>query len=121
MRPTVTRGATHNFIAPENWDPTNGPCGDLQVRMDVFTGNDKGLIECFSTWKPSEQELALLNAGGGIEVGLCVLNQPVMSVNVVEPVEPALINYVSHEGVSEDAPETRPDAITINEDAHGHG
>lgn len=121
MRPTVTRGATHNFQPPENWNPEHGVCGDLQVRMDVFTGNEHGLIECFSTWKPSEEELALLNAGGVIEVGLCVLNQPVMSVNVVEPVEPALIKYVSHEGVAEDAPETRPDAITINEDAHGHG
>lgn len=120
MRPTVTRGATHNFIAPENWDPANGPVGDLQVRMDVFTGSANGLIECFSTWKPSEAELAALNAGGVIEVGLCVLNQPVMSVNVVEPVEPALVKYVSQEGVAPDAAPDRT-ALTINEEAHGDG
>lgn len=111
MKPTVTRGATHNFTPPANWNEAeHGKCGDLQVRMDVFDGNEKGLIECFSTWKPSTEELALLNAGGVVEVGLCVLNQPVMSVGVVEPVEPDLIKYVSHEGAA---------AITINEEAHG--
>lgn len=116
MKPTLTRGATHNFQAPENWDEAkHGPCGDLQVRMDVFEGNANGLIECFSAWKPNASELAMLNAGGVVEVGLCVLNQPVMSVSVVEPVEAALTKYVSHEGVADE----RPAAITINEEAHG--
>lgn len=110
MKPTVTRGATNVFSKPENWDDEKfGPCGDLQVRMDVFGGNEKGIIECYSTWKPSAGELAMLNAGGVIEVGICLPNQPVMSVSVVEPMEPALIKYVSQEGAS----------ITINEHAHG--
>ncbi len=125
MKPTVTRGATHNFQKPENWDEEKmGKCGDLQVRMDVFGGNEVNNIECFSTWKPSTEELAHLNQGGVIEVGLCVLNQPVMSVGVVDPVEPALIKYVSHEGTDDaelDAQEARPISLTINEDAHGHG
>jgi hypothetical protein len=107
MKPTVTRGATNNYQAPENWDEAKyGPCLDLQVRRDVFGGNEVGLIECFSTWKPDADELTLLNAGGVIEIGLTVVDQPAMRVNVVDPVEPALLPYV--------APLT-----TINEDGHG--
>lgn len=118
MKPTFTRGATHNFQAPSNWDAaTHGPCSDLQVRVDVFEGNASGLIECFSTWKPSPGELAMLNSGGVVEVGICLPNQPVMSMSVVEPVEAALTKYVSHEGVVE--VDERPKAITINEAAHG--
>jgi hypothetical protein len=114
MKPTVTRGATNNYQAPENWDDEKfGKCGDLQVRRDVFDGDENGLIACVSTWKPSAEDLAHFARGGVLEIALYVVNQPVMSAEVVDPVEPALINYVSHEGTADRAP------ITINEDAHG--
>lgn len=107
MQPTVTRGATHNFQAPKNWDAeADGPCGDLQVRAEAF--GDRQIVELISTWKPSPGELAALNAGGVIEIGLCVTTQPPMRVYVVEPVEKALLPYV--------APQK---SVTINEHAHG--
>ena len=105
MRPTVTRNATHNFKKPENWDEdTEGPCGDLQVRAETL--GDRKIVELISTWKPTMEELAALNQGGVIEIGLCITNQPPMRAYVVDPVEPELLKYV--------APLT-----TINEDGHG--
>jgi hypothetical protein len=103
MRPTITRDATHRYAAPENWNDANGECGDLMVRVDLY-GVDK-VIECVSTWKPDDDELLMLNAGGGIEIGLSIPNQCVMRAYVVPPV---------------DQPPTREKAgITINEEAHG--
>src|SRR5674476_379296 len=97
MRPTVTRNATHNFQAPENWnEETDGKCGDLQVRAETM--GEREIVELFSTWKPTEHELRQLNAGGVIEIGICSIAQPAMQVDVVEPVEPGLIKYVSHDG-----------------------
>jgi hypothetical protein len=111
MKPTVTRGATHNFQAPENWDAsTDGPCGDLQVRADCF--GERDIVELVSTWRPSADELVRLLHGGVVEIGLCVTTQPPMRAYVVDPVEPALVPYVHAQ--DEKA------AITINEEAHGH-
>jgi hypothetical protein len=94
MRPTVTRGATHNFQKPENWDDeAEGPCGDLQVRAECF--GERQIVELISTWKPTEYELAALNAGGVIEIGICATGQPPMRAYVVDPVEPALLPYVA--------------------------
>lgn len=118
MRPTETRGATHNFTAPENWDAdTEGPCGDLQVRAECF--GEREVVELISTWKPTEHELAHLNAGGVVEIGLCVINQPPMRAYVVDPVNPALLPYVPPQATEPVTDERAP--ITINEDAHGHG
>ena len=121
MKPTVTRGATNTYQAPENWDEAKyGPCLELQVRRDVFGGNEVGLIECFSTWKPSEQELAHLKRGGVIEVGLTVVDQPAMRINVVDPVEPALRKYLpAQAGDAAEFDTAEFDTITINEDGHG--
>jgi hypothetical protein len=140
MKPTVTRGATNNFQKPKNWDEnTDESCGDLQVRLETFgKGN---IIELFSTWKPSRVELLHLLNGGVVEVGLCLPNQPVMRVGVVDPVPEALRKYVvpqtdddaKSQVTLDDATadtrdvtdnplryiDPRPTAITINEDAHG--
>lgn len=113
MKPTVTRGATNNYQKPENWDDSkHGKCGDLQVRRDVFDGDEKGLIACVSTWKPTDEDLAHLNRGGVLEIGLYLVNQCVMYAEVVDPVEPALLKYVAPQDDGR-AP------ITINEEAHG--
>jgi hypothetical protein len=114
MRPTVTRGATHNFQPPENWVPeTDGQCGDLQVRADTF--GERNIVELFSTWKPTDEERELIAAGGVIEIGVCQTTQPVMSVCVVDPVNPSLIKYVAPQAEEPSA----KGALTINEDAHG--
>lgn len=117
MRPTVTRGATHNFTAPANWDETtDGKCGDLQVRAELV--GERQIVELFSTWKPTEDDIAHINRGGVVEIGICSGTQPAMQVGVVDPVEPALLKYVAPQAgeVVE-----RPPTITINEEAHGHG
>jgi predicted nucleic acid-binding Zn ribbon protein len=94
MKPTVTRGATHNFQKPANWDENaDEACGDLQVRAETFgKGN---IVELFSTWKPSRDELLHLINGGVVEVSVCLPNQPVMSVGVVDPVPELLRKYVA--------------------------
>jgi hypothetical protein len=104
MKPTTTRGATNLYHAPENWDPETmgGECGDLEVRVETY-GTAKN-NECISTWKPSAEELLMLNAGGVVEIGLSVANQPVMRAYVVPPTMPP-------------KPFARP--IVINEHAHG--
>jgi hypothetical protein len=104
MKSTITRGAAHNFQAPENWnEETDGKCSDLQVRAETM--GEREIVELFSTWKPTEYELRQLNAGGVIEIGICSVTQPAMQVGVVDPVEPALLPYV-------------PPVTTINEAAH---
>lgn len=109
MKPTVTRGAQYNFQKPENWDDEkDGPCGDLQVRKDLY--GSRGIVQCVSTWKPTPEELCMLNAGGVVELAICALDQPPCAVYAVMPVEPADVRVIDN----------RP-AITINEEAHGHG
>jgi hypothetical protein len=85
MRPTTTRNATHLFQAPANWnEETDGKCGDLQVRAETFGARE--VVELFSTWGPTPDELAQLNRGGVIEIGICSATQPAMQVGVVDPV-----------------------------------
>lgn len=90
MNPTTTRDATHNFHAPENWDPTkDGECGVLQVRAETY--GKRELVQLVSTWKPTADELARLNAGGVIECMLLTTSQPPMALAVVDPVRPVSI------------------------------
>lgn len=105
MTPTNTRGATHNFHAPKNWDEAkDGACGALEVRAETY--GESGLMQLVSTWHPSADELARLNAGGVIECMLITTGQPPMTLAVVDAlVPPAAKPEVPH--------------ITINEDAHG--
>ena len=115
MRPTFTRGATHIFEPPKNWQPeTDGECGDLQVRVETF--GERNIVELFSTWKPNAAEIAHINAGGVIEIGICTATQPVMRARIVDPVEAVLTPYMPP---IEEASEHDPKPITINEGAHG--
>lgn len=85
MIPTNTREATHNFHAPKNWDAEkDGPCGVLEVRAEVNGGSQ--FIELVSTWKPTAEELAHLNRGGVVEIGLAQIEQCPMRAYVVDPV-----------------------------------
>jgi len=86
MIPTKTLGMTHAFSAPENWDADkDGKCGTLEVRMQLV--GESRFVELVSTWKPSAEELAVLNAGGVIEIALAQATQCVMRAYVVEPVK----------------------------------
>jgi hypothetical protein len=105
MRPTSTHGATHCFSKPENWnDEVQGKCGDLEVRVQLDAANT---IQYVSTWRPGAADLALLNAGGVIEVGLCQDGQPAMWLEAVPSSEAG------------DPPGTERAPVTINEHAHG--
>jgi len=109
MQPTTTRGAQYNFQKPENWndEEQGASCGDLQVRKQM--SGPQGRIECVSAWKPSVEDLALLNRGGVVELAICALDQPVVGMCVVEPVG----------GILESDQASLDRAITINEHAHG--
>jgi hypothetical protein len=62
----------HNFVY---YGPTD-EIGDLSCRVDG--------IETFSHWRPSEEELELLNRGGSVELGITGHPIPPVRINVVE-------------------------------------
>lgn len=66
--------------APEGWNQAELPCGALPItRMEA-----DGHPAVVSFWKPTAEELAMLNAGGS--VALWVLGQSMPPVSVeVEP------------------------------------
>ncbi|QEX18536.1 hypothetical protein FRZ44_38430 [Hypericibacter terrae] len=81
MIPRIIRGADLKFTRPAGWDEAkHGPCGDLHARV---TGD---LIE--TAWSPTAEELALLNRGGVVILGI-VGSQPPVSLTV-EPASAAI-------------------------------
>lgn len=74
------KGATANFSKPAGWDPKqDGECGDLWVRRDMYGRYPQHNF----AWKPSPEELALLNAGAAIEVHLVSDMMPPVGIDVV--------------------------------------
>jgi hypothetical protein len=101
MRGTKTRGETHTFTPPANWDEAkDGPCGNLSIRCESY--GERDLVTLVSTWKPSAEDIAHFNRGGVLELSLITTNLPPAGMRVVDPV------------VADAAP------ITINEEAHGN-
>lgn len=99
MIPTSIQGATHRYSAPANWNEKDfGPCAVLEVRRQTLGTGLNAVIECYSAWKPSAEELAVLNAGGSVEIGLVMPQQCAMRVGVVglvlEPIDP--VGYDEH-------------------------
>lgn len=82
MKPIQTRGATHNFNAPEGWDPArDGQCGVLSVRKvrPVVGGPEWH----HSTWEPTPEERRLIAKGANIEL-TCVGVQPPVAMDVAD-------------------------------------
>lgn len=76
------KGATP-FGKPVDWDDKKlGTCGTLPVRV----GLDNGVRIYDSYWRPTEAELAVLLAGGAVNVRLYGV-QPAMSMIVLDEVE----------------------------------
>jgi len=72
-------GATNYLGAPPGWDPErDGHCSHLAIRRE---GN-----VCYSAWEPTPEELAKLNAGGSVILGV-VGGQPPVSLSVAAPTE----------------------------------
>lgn len=98
--------AESNFCykAPKDWDETtNGPCADLHVFQ-----NDGSIS---SVWKPSAEELAMLNAGGAVVLTVVANFQPPVRLWTA-PIEP----ITESEPVEEAPPEEdEPDSQIIEE------
>lgn len=67
------------FGAPDNWDGTSVSCDTLAVSVGTM-GAYRALR---SYWKPTPEELALLNANGSIELSILGHNHPPVALNVV--------------------------------------
>lgn len=94
MRPVTVKDETGGWAKPVNWDESAlGPCNTLSVRREVIGECAKAYVSHFSNWKPSAEELAMLNDGGVVELQ-CVSLQPAVAVGVVpcaDPAEPASV------------------------------
>ena len=68
--------------APAGWDQEQLPCGALPITRTEWDG----MPAVVSFWKPSAEELALLNAGGSVSLWLIGQTMPPAALGV----EPAL-------------------------------
>lgn len=81
MNPIMINGATNIFKAPANWDAEkHGECDALAVRVD------QGVYQ--SAWKPTEEEVAALKAGGHVVISI-VGSQPPFVLSVAPAEEAA--------------------------------
>ena len=77
------RDENADFTPPGDWDKEkDGCCGVLPIRREIGKG---GRAYLYSNWKPDAKELAILNAGGVVEL-LCVGVQPPVAVGVTTAV-----------------------------------
>lgn len=84
MIPKRHPNATRYLGAPVGWKPDeNGICGHLAV-ADVMTEAGPAME---SRWEPTPVELAILNAGGAIELRILGAGHPPVSIIAV-PLEP---------------------------------
>jgi len=81
--PYFTRATTACPNPPADWDPNEGECSPLPIHRQGQ--------RMISVWKPSAEELALLNAGGGVELTVLGVQHPVVSLGAV-PAEELLVS-----------------------------
>lgn len=91
MRPIGISGANRTFGAPANWDAdTHGVCASLEVRVN------QGVYQ--SAWKPSEDDLAVLRAGGHVVLSI-VGSQPVIALETAHSTEATEIPVMPGEAI----------------------
>lgn len=78
MNPTQHRTSTRVLGAPLGWNQAELPCGALAIRRGV-EGTMKTVTAHF---RPSAEELALLNAGGVVSVTVLAVSVPPMRLEV---------------------------------------
>ncbi len=71
MKPVEFAGQTQLLGPPRN--SQRGDCGALPVR--IVSDETWGRL-FFSYWRPSPEELAVLNAGGHVRLQVCNLHPP---------------------------------------------
>ncbi len=74
MEVATIKGATHNPGAPLNWTEANGACGALPI---IYRTDSHGNPECVSAWKPTADELKVLNEGGFVILSVVGWQVPV--------------------------------------------
>ena len=75
MIPKRISNFTHAYGAPAGWDEEkNGNCAQLHVRISKYDAN----IYFESSWEPTPDELAALNAGGSVILRILGGQPPVM-------------------------------------------
>ncbi len=75
-------GCTRSIGKPAGWDEAlDGPCGTLHVRDQIDITSGINFMQ--SLWKPTRDELAVLNGGGMILLSIAGAVHPVMSMEIV--------------------------------------
>jgi hypothetical protein len=74
MEVATIRGATHNPGAPVGWTEANGACGTLPI---IFRRDAHGNQESVSAWKPTAEELKMLQDGGFVILSVIGWQMPV--------------------------------------------
>lgn len=81
MNPINHPNCTNRLAKPKNWDDSvNGECSSLPISIEIF---DAIRFMC-SYWKPTPQELAALNAGYSVKLGISGNSHPVVFIGVEE-------------------------------------
>ena len=82
MQPAPHPSATRRIGAPRDWNAEkHGPCATIEVADVVQDG--LGYME--TIWRPDAEELAALNAGAGIVLGINGFDHPVIYLSVTVP------------------------------------
>jgi hypothetical protein len=82
VKPVPHPGSTRRFGAPSDWSTEqDGECSTLEI-ADV-EGAGGSFME--SLWRPNDEELAALNAGGAIILGIRGDVHPVIYLGVTPP------------------------------------
>ena len=76
MQPVIPRDKNFTYTAPEGREKD---VVDLHVRLHIDQALGAAIT---SLWKPSEEELACLLAGGGVALTIYGSGHPVVSVGV---------------------------------------
>ena len=83
MTPAKITGETRSIGKPANWnEATMGECGALSVRDEI----DRGFNTMNSVWRPSADELRMLQNGAGVRLTIWGDVHPVVSMSVERPV-----------------------------------
>ena len=82
MLPITFPEQNFTFTKPAGW--TDEQCSDLSVYKGEYADGTPAII---SYWKPSKEDLDILNNGGGIYVNILSINMPPISLDTESPFE----------------------------------
>lgn len=80
MRPTQHPSNNGVLGAPEGWDQKQMPCSALAITRTDWDG----IPAVVSFWKPTPEELAVLNAGGSVALWIAGQTMPPAGLSVDE-------------------------------------